>query len=51
MLNIGVFGIDPSEGFSGREYIDPAGGEKLKSGLIRARRIGKKEAYRLYGRS
>lgn len=51
MFNIGVFGINPSEGFSGRDYIDPLGGEKLKDGLIRARRIEVKEAYKLYGKS
>ena len=51
MFNIGVFGINPSEGFSGRDYVDPSGGEKLKGGLIRARRIEVKEAYKLYGKS
>jgi hypothetical protein len=51
MFNIGVFGINPSEGFSGRDYIDPLGGEKLKDGLIRAKRIEVKEAYKLYGKS
>jgi hypothetical protein len=51
MFNIGVFGINPSKDFSGRDYVDPLGGEKLKDGLIRARRIEVKEAYRLYGKS
>ncbi len=51
MFNIGVFGINASEGFTGRDYIDPLGGEKLKDGLIRARRIEVKEAYKLYGKS
>lgn len=51
MFNIGVFGINPAKDFSGRDYIDPLGGEKLKDGLIRARRIDVKEAYRLYGKS
>jgi hypothetical protein len=51
MFNIGVFGINPSEGFTGRDYIDPLGGEKLKDGLIRARRLEVKEAYKLYGKS
>jgi hypothetical protein len=51
MFNIGVFGIDRSKDFSGRDYIDPLGGEKLKDGLIRARRIEVKEAYSLYGKS
>jgi len=51
MFNIGVFGLNPSQRFSGRDYIDPLGGEKLKDGLIRARRIEMKEAYRLYGKS
>ena len=51
MFNIGVFRINPTEDFSGRDCIDPLGGEKLKDGLIRARRIELKEAYRLYGKS
>jgi hypothetical protein len=51
MFNIGVFGINPSAGFTGRDYIDPLGGEKLKDGLIRARRLDVKEAYKLYGKS
>ena len=51
MFNIGVFGINPSEKFTGRDYVDPLGGEKLKDGLIRARRIEMKEAYELYGKS
>jgi hypothetical protein len=51
MFNIGVFGINPSKDFSGRDYVDPLGGEKLGDGLIRARRLKAKEAYRLYGKS
>ena len=51
MFNIGVFRINPSAAFTGRDYIDPLGGEKLKDGLIRARRIEMKEAYELYGKS
>jgi hypothetical protein len=51
MFNIGVFGINASEGFSGRDYVDPLGGEKLQGALIRARRIEVKEAYKLYGKS
>jgi hypothetical protein len=51
MFNIGVFRINPSETFNGRDCVDPLGGEKLKDGLIRARRIELKEAYKLYGKS
>jgi hypothetical protein len=51
MFNIGVFRLNASEDFSGRDCIDPLGGVKLKDGLIRARRIELKEAYKLYGRS
>lgn len=51
MFNIGVFGLNPAQRFSGRDYVDPASGEKLKDGLIRARRIGLQEAYKLYGKS
>ena len=51
MFNIGVFGVKPAESFTGRDYIDPSNGEKLKDGTIRARRIEKEEAYKLYGKS
>ena len=51
MFNIGVFRISPSKTFSGRDYVDPLGGEKLKDGLIRARLLEVKEAYKLYGKS
>lgn len=51
MFNLGVFGIDPKTGFSGRDYIDPQGGEKLSNGLIRVRRIEAEEAFKLYGRA
>ncbi len=51
MFNIGVFRIKAGEEFSGRDCIDPLGGEKLSDGLIRARRIELKEAYKLYGKS
>jgi hypothetical protein len=51
MFNIAVFGINTSQSFSGRDYVDPSGGEKLKDGLIRARRIEVNEAYKLYGKS
>lgn len=51
MFNIGVFGVKSKESFTGRDYIDPSNGEKLKDGLIRARRIEKEEAYKLYGKS
>jgi hypothetical protein len=51
MFNVAVLGLYRSKGLSGRDYVDPLGGEKLRDGLIRARRIGVKEAYSLYGKS
>ena len=51
MFNIGVFRLNQSQEFSGRDYVDPLGAEKLSDGLIRARRIEVKEAYKLYGKS
>ena len=51
MFNIGVFAVAPKESFTGRDYIDPTNGEKLKDGLIRAKRIEKEQAYKLYGKS
>jgi len=49
MLNVAVFGLDGTKNFSGRDYIDPLGAERLGDGTLRARRIDSKEAFRLYG--
>jgi hypothetical protein len=51
MFNIGVFSVKSKDSFTGRDYIDPTNGEKLKDGTIRARRIEQDEAYKLYGKS
>ena len=51
MFNIAVFGISAAKGFTGRDYVDPLGGERLGNGMVRVRRIGKDEAYRIYGRT
>lgn len=49
IFNIHVTGIDPENTEpTGRIYIDP-NGEKLKDGLIRARRVDHDEVNRLYG--
>lgn len=49
MFNVAVFGLDSTKNFSGRDYIDPLGAEKLGDGRLRARRIDQKEAFKLYG--
>jgi hypothetical protein len=49
MFNVAVFGLDGTKNFSGRDYIDPLGADKLGDGRLRARRIDHKEAFRLYG--
>jgi hypothetical protein len=49
MFNVAVFGLDGTKNFSGRDYIDPLGAEKLGDGRLRARRIEYKEALKLYG--
>lgn len=49
MFNIQVVGLDPTAPVGGRDYIDPAHGEELAGGLIRARRLDEDEAYKLYG--
>jgi hypothetical protein len=49
MFNVAVFGLDGTKNFSGRDYIDPLGGQVLGDGKIRARRIEYKEALKLYG--
>jgi hypothetical protein len=51
MFNIGVFGVNPGASFTGRDYVDPVRGEKMKDGLIRAKRLNVDEAYKLYGKS
>ena len=49
IFNFHVLGINrKSKKKTGRVYLDP-NGEKVKGGLIRARRLDYKEAYRLYG--
>jgi hypothetical protein len=49
IFNIHVTDVRPGSGEpTGRVYLDPKG-EKLKDGLIRARRLGYKEAHELYG--
>jgi hypothetical protein len=48
MFNMQLGGISPGMPTGGRDYLDP-NGEKLSGGLIRARRIGQAEAYKLYG--
>lgn len=51
MFNIGVYGLNPAQSFTGRDYIDPLRGQKLKDGLIRAERLSHSKAYKLYGKS
>ena len=48
IFNIHVLGVTPGTTRTGRVYVDP-NGEKLKGGLIRARKLGYKEAHDLYG--
>lgn len=49
MFNVAVFGLDGTRNFTGRDYVDPLGGQKLGDGRIRARRLDHKEAFKLYG--
>jgi hypothetical protein len=49
MFNVAVFGIDGTRNFTGRDYVDPLGGDRLGDGTIRARRLTDKEAFKLYG--
>ena len=48
MFNMQLGGITPGTPSGGRDYLDPDG-EKLGGGLIRARRLQRAEAYKLYG--
>ncbi|MBI3864769.1 MAG: hypothetical protein HY290_23065 [Planctomycetia bacterium] len=48
IFNIHVSGIKPDAESTGRVYLDPHG-EKLKDGLIRARRVNYEEVTKLYG--
>ena len=48
-LDVVVAGLDPNLDYSFKQtFLDPTGGEKLKGGLIRARKISYEEAARLY---
>ena len=49
MFNVAVFDLDGTKNFSGRDYLDPLGADRLGDGTLRARRIDYKEALRLYG--
>lgn len=49
MFNVGVFGLDGTKDFTGRDYIDPLGAQRLGDGTLRARRLDHKDAFRLYG--
>ncbi|HEX8292163.1 MAG TPA: hypothetical protein VF570_10430 [Pyrinomonadaceae bacterium] len=49
MFNVAVFDLDGTKKFSGRDYLDPLGADRLGDGTLRARRIDYKEALRLYG--
>jgi hypothetical protein len=49
MFNVAVFDLDGTKNFSGRDYLDPLGGQKLGDGRLRARRLDYKEALKLYG--
>lgn len=49
-FNIGVYEIDSTR-YAARDYLDPDGGEKLKDGLIRARRLNHKQATNLYSKA
>lgn len=49
IFNLHVLNVRPGSKLpTGRVYLDP-NGEKLKGGLIKAKRIGHKEAHELYG--
>lgn len=50
IFNAGIYGVNPSESFTGREYIDPKRGERIKEGEIRVKKLNQQEAFRLYNR-
>ena len=47
----GVYGLDAKKEFTGRDYIDPIRGGKIKRRAIGAKRLNAKKAYKLYGKS
>ena len=51
IFNAGIYGVNPSEGFIGREYIDPSRGQRIEGELIRVRKLNQEEAFRLYNRA
>jgi hypothetical protein len=51
IFNVGIYGLNPSEGFTGREYIDPNGGQQIKDEELRVRKLNQTEAFRLYNKA
>jgi hypothetical protein len=50
ICSVGIFGINPRQSFVGREYVDPNGGEKIRDGVLRVKRLEQNAAFRLYNR-
>ena len=49
-FNIGVYEIDSSQKFGGRQfYLDAAHGEKIGNGKLRVKKLKAEEAYQIYG--
>ena len=49
IFNVHVIGYDPGiEGMSDRLYLDPEG-EKLKGGLVKAKKMSSEECHKKYG--
>ncbi len=51
MFNVGVWEIAKGAAITGREYVDPAGGDRLSDGAIRAPKLDSESAYRKYGKN
>ena len=48
----GIYSLNFAKNFTGAEItLNPIRGEKLQDGLIRAKRLNSREAYKLYGKS
>jgi hypothetical protein len=51
IFNAGIYGVNASEGFTAREYIDPSRGQRIEGEMIRVRKLNQEEAFRLYNRA
>jgi hypothetical protein len=51
IFNAGIYGVNSSKEFTGREYVDPSRGQRIEGEMIRVKKLNQEEAFRLYNRA